>query len=67
MDENGYEYLPPNRIGFGDPLPPRPLKTTPGFATPSNLVVQPQVPNFQATAQIYGQRINTIYADTFYH
>ncbi|CAH1963564.1 unnamed protein product [Acanthoscelides obtectus] len=34
-DQNGYEYLPPDRVAFGDPLPPRPLKTTNSYATPS--------------------------------
>ncbi|XP_018561403.1 uncharacterized protein LOC108903646 [Anoplophora glabripennis] len=68
VDENGYEYLPPSSVSFGDPLPPRPLKTTMAFATPSNLLVQSQVPNYQQTVpQVYGQRINTVYADTFYH
>lgn len=40
-DANGYEYLPPNRVGFGSPLPRLPrVKATMAFATPTALQVQ---------------------------
>nr|CAI5865694.1 unnamed protein product [Callosobruchus analis] len=54
-DENGYEYLPPDRVAFGDPLPPRPLKTTNSYATPTP--IQSQSINLQHLddfAQLYG-------------
>lgn len=44
IDQNGYEYLPPNRVGFGEPNPPRPIRTRQQFATPTALQLQPQVP-----------------------
>ncbi|KAJ8978490.1 hypothetical protein NQ317_009118 [Molorchus minor] len=49
-DRNGYEYLRPDKIGFGNPLPPRPLKTTMAFATPSAQQIQPQVTPYQPVA-----------------
>lgn len=42
VDQNGYEYLPPDRVGFGDPLPDSPVKTTSVYATPTALQIQPQ-------------------------
>ncbi|KYB28023.1 uncharacterized protein LOC103312712 isoform X1 [Tribolium castaneum] len=48
VDQNGYEYLPPNRVGFGAPNPPRPLRTRQQFATPTALQVRQQgqqIPN----------------------
>nr|XP_023019921.1 actin cytoskeleton-regulatory complex protein PAN1-like [Leptinotarsa decemlineata] len=47
-DQNGYEYLPPNRVGFGDPLPMRPLKTRNAYATPSPLQLPPQEPVYSS-------------------
>lgn len=55
VDQNGYEYLPPDRVGFGDPLPPRPVKTTTAYATPTALQVQsfqPQAPEYPTMIQI---------------
>lgn len=40
VDQNGYEYLPPERVGFGEPLPPRPIKTTNAYATATALQLQ---------------------------
>nr|CAH7722219.1 unnamed protein product [Callosobruchus chinensis] len=55
-DQNGYEYLPPDRVAFGDPLPPRPLKTTNSYATPT--ADQSQTINLQNlddfNSQLYG-------------
>ncbi|XP_063903247.1 splicing factor, proline- and glutamine-rich-like [Zophobas morio] len=47
LDQNGYEYLPPNRVGFGQPNPPRPPRTRQQFATPTTLQIPqvPQIPN----------------------
>ncbi|KAJ8915882.1 hypothetical protein NQ315_015493 [Exocentrus adspersus] len=69
VDQNGYEYLPPNRVRFGDPLPPRPLKTTMAFATPSNLLIQGQLPQYQPTAPpAFGQRIPSLaYTDPAFY
>ncbi|KAG5882858.1 hypothetical protein JTB14_034578 [Gonioctena quinquepunctata] len=50
-DENGYEFLPPNQVGFGDPLPPRPLKTRNAFATPTALQLPPQPPQLPQSFQ----------------
>ncbi|CAH0560917.1 unnamed protein product [Brassicogethes aeneus] len=47
-DENGYEYLAPNRVGFGSPLNyvPR-IKPTMNFATPTPLQVPLEaIPHF---------------------
>ncbi|RZC41364.1 hypothetical protein BDFB_003682 [Asbolus verrucosus] len=45
VDQNGYEYLPPNRVGFGTPTPrPPTVKTRMQFATPTALQLQPQIP-----------------------
>ncbi|XP_072386030.1 uncharacterized protein [Diabrotica undecimpunctata] len=43
-DPNEYEFLTPDQVGFGDPLPPRPLKITNTYAVPTSLQIQPQVP-----------------------
>ncbi|CAH1371143.1 uncharacterized protein [Tenebrio molitor] len=51
VDQNGYEYLPPNRIGFGTPNPPRPIRTRQQFATPTALQLQPQGPQFTDNIQ----------------
>ncbi|XP_050507507.1 uncharacterized protein LOC126885118 isoform X2 [Diabrotica virgifera virgifera] len=43
-DPNEYEFLTPDQVGFGDPLPPRRLKITNAYAVPTSLQIQPQVP-----------------------
>lgn len=57
LDQNGYEYLPPNRVGFGTPNPPRPIRVRQQFATPTALQVRqqgPQIPDFQFSIPSYG-------------
>lgn len=66
VDQNGYEYLPPDRVGFGDPLPPRPIKTTSAYATPTSLQIQPiqSAPQSQAVGSqnFYTQTVTDIYS-----
>lgn len=51
VDGSGYEYLPPDRVGFGDPLPTRPLKITNSYATPTALQIQSLQPQPQPQPQ----------------
>ncbi|CAH1159896.1 unnamed protein product [Phaedon cochleariae] len=67
-DQNGYEFLRPDRVGFGDPLPIRPLKTTNTYATPTNLLIRPQSPSYQQPDiyhQLYGQSNAGLYSSSF--
>lgn len=69
VDQNGYEYLPPDRVGFGDPLPERPLKTTTAYATPTSLQIQPvqqQIEYSPATkfSQFLKEDSQTIYSES---
>ncbi|XP_057661890.1 uncharacterized protein LOC130897181 [Diorhabda carinulata] len=80
IDANGYEYLTPNKVGFGDPLPPRPLKVTNTYAVPTSLqssqfispttqysppqTITPMEDN-QNSSPVYPKRVSNVYQPSY--